>query len=122
MSDSAELNRRFHELKGWQFEKHHGFDNPMWIYRVRGVPKNAAIVLPALHTDLNLAIAEADRQFPERIRLERIGERHVFDGEFFKGVQLLTIRSEATTRNDAILKALIAKLESGNGIAPREGL
>jgi hypothetical protein len=78
--------------------------------------------LPALHADLNVAIAEADRQFPERIRLERVGERHVFDGGFFKGEQLLTISSEATTRNEAILKALIAKLEPGNGIATGEEL
>jgi hypothetical protein len=38
MSDSAELNRRFHELKGWRLEKQPGFDSPMWIYRVNGEP------------------------------------------------------------------------------------
>lgn len=91
-----QLNRRYWELKGWK----------------EGVDPEKFTQYPALHLDLNLAIAEADREFEQwahekdgnerivRAWLKPVGQPHdVFRAT---GAHALSI---------AILHALIAKLE-----------
>jgi hypothetical protein len=63
-SDSGEaLNKKWHELEGWQLEHRHGWGNPIWIRRLSLEWAESAIDLPALHLDTNLAIAAANRVF-----------------------------------------------------------
>jgi hypothetical protein len=105
-SDSGEaLNKRWHELEGWQLEHRHGWSNPIWIRRLSLEWAESAIDLPALHLDANLAIAAANRVFNKDWSIEIYPDKvAIYDGR----EECVAVGGNVCL---GILKALIASKE-----------
>lgn len=115
------LNETYHELKGWWWESY-GNGGGFW-HRTPKTPTHkrsqmsscvcGGRLIPRLDTDLNLAVAEASKEFlmwhfygheRERNRFVVLCWRTKEDESICKG--------SGSTLNEAILKALIAKVQS----------
>lgn len=113
------LNRRYHELCGWRFENYH---NGGGFWHQRGDCKRVRLspvcecgggrVIPPLHLDANLAIAEACKMWPQT-RDGWLLESHQGETRLMAHEEPVTVHGEGPLAIcEVILKALIAAKES----------
>lgn len=112
-----QLNRRYHELCGWRFESY-GNGGGCWHHpNCEGVkrgddnhPASCHWMLPALHTDANLAIAEATKVFGAEWFVGGISDTVK---QYFVAPDMAVPfdRHIVTSFCEAILKAMIAAKE-----------
>lgn len=110
-----ELNRKYHELRGWRAEQNRGYvfyHKPSCVDEVGHSRCDCSGAPPPLHLNANLAIAEARKVFPRGWTLKHDGGRTVYFVPRIEPPILATIGEDDNPECEAVLEALIAAKES----------